>query len=99
MLPLIIITATFVLLLVSVYLFSKVEQEKGRGRISLDDLQNLSLSAPPVIVSQMKNGEVQQTLCYFSPQDVVPETSVVEVDVRDRMFARLRPDQDICING
>lgn len=89
--------AIVILLMLSVYLLSKVEQERGRHKLSIEDIQNLSLDTPPVIVSQMKNGEVQQTLCYFSPYDVVPDTTVVEVDVRERLFSRLRPDGTIAI--
>ena len=49
----------------------------------------------------MKNGKVQQTLCYFSPHDyeVVPETAVVEVDARDRFLSKLRPDNTITISA
>ena len=96
----IIVLVTFVLLPLSVYLFSKVEQERGRSTISMEDLKDLSLNAPPVIVSQMKNGEVQQTLCYFSPyDDAEPQTSVVEVDVRDRFLSKLQLDNTITISA
>lgn len=91
--------AAFVLLLLSVCLFSKVDQERGRGKISLDELKDLPLSNPPVLVSQMKNGKVQKTLCYFPPHETAPETSVVEVDVRDQLFARLQPDNTITITA
>ena len=92
---------TAVLLPLSVYLFSKVDQERGCGTISIDDLNDLSLEAPPVIVSQMKNGKIQKTLCYFSPNDYesVPEGAVIEVDARDRLLARLRPDNTITISA
>ena len=92
---------TIILLPLSVYLFSKVDQDRGRSTISMDDLSELSLGAPPVIVTQMKNGKVQQTLCYFSPHDyeVVPETAVVEVDARDRFLSKLRPDNTITISA
>ena len=92
---------TVVLLPLSVYLFNKVEQERGRSTISLDDLNEMSLDTPPVIVSQMKNGKVQQTLCYFSPHDyeVVPETAVVEVDARDRFLSKLQLDNTITISA
>ena len=92
---------TAILLPLSVYLFSKVDQNRGHSTISLDDLNNLSLDAPPVIVSQMKNGKVQQTLCYFSPYDyeVVPDTAVVEVDARDRFLSKLHPDNTITISA
>ena len=92
---------TLVLLPLSVYLFSKVDQNQGRSTISIDDLNDLPLDTPPVIVSQMKNGKVQQTLCYFSPHDyeVVPETAVVEVDARDRFLSKLRLDNTITISA
>lgn len=91
---------TLILLPLSVYLFNKVEQERGRSTISIEDLKDLPLDAPPVIVRQMKNGKVQQTLCYFSPyDDTVPETSVVEVDVRDRFLAKLQLDNTITISA
>ncbi len=96
----IIVLVTLVLLPLSVYLFSKVEQERGHSTISVEDLKGLPLEAPPVIVSQMKNGKVQQTLCYFSPyEDAVPKTSVVEVDVRDRFLAKLQLDNTITISA
>ena len=91
--------ATVILLPLSVYLFSKVDQDRGHSTISLDDLNGLSLDTPPVIVSQMKDGKVQKTFCYFSPYDyeVVPEAAVVEVDARDRFLTKLRPDNTITI--
>ena len=93
--------ATIILLPLSVYLFSKVDQDRSRSTISMDDLNELSLDAPPVIVSQMKNGKVQQTLCYFSPYDyeVVPETAVVELDARDHFLTKLRLDNTITISA
>ena len=90
---------TIILLPLSVYLFSKVEQERKRNTISIDELKDLPLDTPPVLVSQMKNGEVQQTLCYFSPYDVMPETEVVEVDVRDRFLSKLSLDNTITITS
>ena len=93
--------AAIILLPLSVYLFGKVDQERGRSTISIDDLNELPLDAPPVIVSQMKNGKVQQTLCYFSSYDyeMVPEAAVVEVDARDRFLTKLHPDNTITISA
>ena len=88
---------TAVLLFLSVYLFGKAEQESDRGKVTIDELDKLPLEVPPVIVSQMKNGKVQRTLCYFSSYEEVAEPAVVEVDVRDQLLARLRPDSTIQI--
>lgn len=98
MLLLIVGIATTALLLASVYLFKKVEQEREPGQISIEDLNGLSFSNPPVIVSQVKGGEVQQTLCYLSSYDTVLGAAVVEVDVRDRLLSRLHPDRTITVN-
>ena len=97
MLLLIISAATVALLLASVYLFKKAEQEQIPNQISIDDLDRLSLDAPPVIVSQMKGGKVQQTLCYLSACDSPSGAAIVEIDVRDRLLSRLRPDRTITI--
>ena len=92
---------TAVLLPLSVYLFSKVDQDRGCSTISIDDLNDLSLDVPPVIVSQMKNGKIQKTMCYFSSDDfeAVPEAAVVELDARDRFLSKLRPDNTITISA
>jgi hypothetical protein len=85
------------LLPLSVYLFKKVEEEDNRSLISIDELNEFPSDNPPVIVKQMRGGKVQQTLCYFLPGEVVPEAVVKEVDVRDRFFSKLRPDNTITI--
>ena len=100
MLIAIISVAALLLLPISVYLFSKVEEENGRRIISIDALDDLPLDNPPVIVSQMKGGEVQQTLCYFLPQGVATEAATVEEgDVRDRLLAKLQLDNTITITA
>ncbi len=85
------------LLTLSVYLFKKVEEEDSRSLISMDELDEIPSDSPPVIVKQMKGGKVQQTLCYFLPGEVTPEAVVAEVDARDRLFLKLRPDNTITI--
>ena len=94
-----IIGIAVLLLPLSVYLFKKVEEEDVCNFISLDELDDLPLDNPPVIVKQMKGGEVQQTLCYFLPYEVAPEAVVAEVDTRDRLFSKLRPDNTITITS
>ncbi|MGB3778214.1 MAG: hypothetical protein WA960_07630 [Tunicatimonas sp.] len=85
------------LLTLSVYLFKKVEEEDSRSLISMEELDEIPSDNPPVIVKQMKGGKVQQTLCYFLPGEVTPKAVVAEVDVRDRLFSKLRPDNTITI--
>lgn len=91
------IGVALLLLPLSVYLFKKVEEESSRNLITIDELDKLPSDSPPLIVKQMRGGKVQQTLCYFLPCEMDSEAIVAEVDVRDRLFAKLRPDTTITI--
>ena len=92
-----IIGIAVLLLPLSVYLFKKVEEEDRSGLISIDELDEFPSENPPVIVKQMKGGKVEQTLCYFLPDEVAAEGITTEMDARDRLFSKLRPDSTFTI--
>ncbi len=96
---LVIIGIAALLLPLSVYLFKKVEEEDSPSLISINALNELPSDNPPLIVKQLKGGKVEQTLCYFLPCEVAPRAIVAEVDVRDRLFSKLRLDTTITITS
>ena len=81
----------FTVLLLAIYFLSKTGFEKKEGKMFLYELKELPSESSPIIVSQIKDGEILKTLCYLASSPAVPEDMVVEVDVRDALSAKLNP--------
>ena len=81
----------FTVLLLAIFFLSKTEVEKKGGKMFLHELKELPAESPSIVVSQIKGGEVLETLCYLASSPAVPEDMVVEVDIRDALSAKLNP--------
>lgn len=50
-----------------------------KHKITLKELQRLHYSHPPILVTTIKNGRMQETLCYFSTKEHADEPQVMEI--------------------
>lgn len=77
-----------IVLALALLLFSFINSESSRiikGKITLKELQNLHSSHPPVLVTTIKNGRMQKTLCYLASDERNEEPKVVEI-IPDKEF-------------
>lgn len=81
-LPILIVLA-LVLLLVS--FLSSESSRIMKGKITLKELQDLHSGHPPVLVTTIKNGRMEETKCYLASGESQDEPKVVEI-IPDREF-------------
>lgn len=85
MLPIIII---FSLIALSIFFFVKDTPTVVKHKVTLKELQKMQCEQPPILVTTIKNGRMEETLCYLSPKESNEEPQIMEII----------PDKDFVIN-
>ncbi len=85
MLPVIIILSLTIL---SIFFFVKGTPTVIKHRVTLKELQKMQCEQPPILVTTIKNGRMEETLCYLSPKESNKEPQIMEII----------PDKDFMIN-
>lgn len=50
-----------------------------KHKITLKELQSLHCSHPPILVTTIKDGRMQETLCYFTAEEHADKPQVMEI--------------------
>lgn len=50
-----------------------------KHKITLKELKRMHYSHPPILVTTIKNGRMQETLCYFATKEHADEPQVMEI--------------------
>ncbi len=75
-LPILIILIAVVLL---ISFLCHESPKSAKHKITLKELQNMHCSHPPVLVTTIKDGCIQETRCYFTAEEQENEPQIMEV--------------------
>lgn len=79
------ILIVLVLILLLVSFLSSEPSRIVKGKITLKELQDLPSSHPPVLVTTIKNGRMEETKCYLASDEAQDEPKIMEI-IPDREF-------------